>query len=109
MDAALAADRVHRHDLLVLHVGRREGLGLEALEAPGVDGRGEREDLERDPPPQRDLLGLVDDPHPAPAHLAQEAKVAELAEARGGITRLIAGRLRSARERRPPSRREGAP
>ena len=84
VDAALAADRVHRHDPLVLHVGRRQGLGLEALEAAGVDGRGERQDLERDPPPQRDLLGLVDDPHPAPAHLAQEAEVAELADARRG-------------------------
>ncbi len=94
VDAALAADRVHRHDLLVLHVGRRQCLGLEALEAPRVDGRGERQDLERNPPPQRDLLGLVDDPHPAPAHLAQEAKVAELAEARGGIIRLVGGVVR---------------
>ena len=93
--AALAADGVYRHDLLVLHLGRREGLGLEALEAPGIDGRSEREDLERDPPLQRDLHGLVDDPHAAPAHLAQEAKVAELAEARGGLIRLVAG----ARER----------
>ena len=39
-------------------------------------------DLERDPPPERDLLGLVDDPHPPPAHLAQETEVAELADAR---------------------------
>ena len=84
VDAPLAADRVHRHDLLVLHVGRRECLGLEALEAPGVDGRGEREDLERDPPPQRDLLGLVHDPHPAPAHLAQEAESRLARRCRGG-------------------------
>ena len=101
VDAALAADRVHRHDLLVLHVRRREGLGLESLEAARVDGRGEREDLERDPPPQRDLLGLVDDPHPAPAHLAQEAKVAELADARG----ISSGSSRDGcrAQRRPPA------
>ena len=110
VDAALAADRVHRHDLLVLHVGRRECLGLEALEAPRIDGRGEREDLQRDSPPQRDLLGLVNDPHPASAHLAQEAKVAQLAEARGGSSGSSGrGRPVRARARRSASRRGGAP
>ena len=92
VDAALAADRMHRHDLLVLHVRSRQRLGLESLEAARVDGRGERQDLQRDPPPERDLLGLVDDPHPAPAHLAQEAEVAELADARRGGVRPIARR-----------------
>ena len=91
MDAPLAADRVDRDDPLVLHMGRGEGLGLEPTEAAGVDGRGEREDLQRDPTPQRDLLGLVDDPHPAPPDLAEEPEVAQLAEARGGLLRRPAG------------------
>ena len=39
--AALAADRMHRHDPLVLHVRGRQRLGLETLEAARVDGRGE--------------------------------------------------------------------
>ncbi len=96
VDAALAADRVHRDDPLVLHVRRGQRLGLEALEAARVDGRGERQDLERDPPPQRDLLGLVDDAHPPTAHLAQEAKVAELADAWLGVVRLLARRAGAA-------------
>ena len=90
VDAALAADRMHRHDPLVLHVCGRQRLGLETLEAARVDGRGERQDLERDPPPERNLLGLVDDPHPPPADLAQEAEVAELADLRE-IVRPVAG------------------
>ena len=97
VDAALAADRMHRHDLLVLHVRGRQRLGLESLEAARVDGRGERQHLERDPPPERDLLGLVDDPHPPPAHLAQETKVAELADARGDLVRPVARRADRAR------------
>ncbi len=90
--AALAADRMHRHDPLVLHVCSGQRLGLETLEAARVDGRGEGQDLERDPPPERDLLGLVDDPHPAPAHLAQETEVAQLADARRVAVRVIAPR-----------------
>jgi hypothetical protein len=89
VNPALVADRVDRHDLLVLDLGSRQGLGLEALKATGVNGRGEREDLERDAPAERDLLGLIDDPHSAPAHLAQQAKVAQLADARRGIVVLL--------------------
>ena len=92
VDAALAADRVHRDDLLVLHVRRGQRLCFEALEAARVDGRGERQDLQRDPPPQRDLLGLVNDPHPASAHLTHDAKVAELADDRREAVRSIARR-----------------
>jgi hypothetical protein len=33
-------------------------------------------------PPQRDLLGLVDDAHPAPADLADDPVVAELLQGR---------------------------
>ena len=42
MDAPLAADGVNRDDPLVLQVRGGQGLGLEALEATGIDGRRER-------------------------------------------------------------------
>ena len=109
VDAALAADRVHRDDLLVLHVRRGQCLGLESLEPAGIDGRRERQDLERDPPPERDLLGLVDDAHPAPADLAQEAKVAQLADASWRFVRLVVRRDRRHSVRRTGLRSEWAP
>jgi hypothetical protein len=43
----------------------RLGLVLEALQLPGVEGGGERQDLEGHPPAQGDLFGLVDDAHAA--------------------------------------------
>jgi hypothetical protein len=44
---------------------------VEPLDLAGVQGCGEGEDLQRHPAAQRELLGLLDDPHPAPAHLAE--------------------------------------
>ena len=76
VDAALLADRVHRHDVLVPQMRRGEGLVLEALQLARVEGRGERQHLQRHAPPQRDLLGLVDHAHAAPADFAQEAEIA---------------------------------
>ena len=108
VNASLAADGMHRHDLLVLHVRSRKRLGLEPLEPARVDGRGERQDLERNPPPQRDLLGLVDDSHPAPAHLAQEPEVAELTDARQGDRPALRVADRPAHEHRF-ARRHAAP
>ena len=46
----------------------------------GSRRRGERQDLERDAAAERDLLGLVDDPHAPPADLAEDPEVAEHAE-----------------------------
>ena len=46
---------------------------LEPLELPRVQGRRERQHLQRHPAAQRELLGLVDDPHAAPADLADAA------------------------------------
>ena len=83
--AALATDRVHRHDSLVLHMRSRQCLGLEALEAALVNSRGEGEHLEGDPPPKRDLFGLVDDPHATTAHLAQQTEVAEFTDPLGNL------------------------
>ncbi len=75
VDALVAADRVDGHDVGVVQLGRRLRLVLEALQLPGVERRGERQDLQGDPPGQRDLLGLVDDPHAAAADLADDPVV----------------------------------
>ena len=44
---------------------------LASASAPG------RQDLQRHAAAERFLLGLVDDPHPAAAHLAQQAELAQ--------------------------------
>ena len=56
---------------------RRLGLVLEALQLARVQRRRERQHLQRHPPAQRDLLGLVDDAHAAAAHLAEDPEVAQ--------------------------------
>ena len=66
----------------VLEQGGRAGLDLEPVALPRVDGRGVGEHLQRHPPAQRDLLGLVDDRHAAAADLAEQAEVAQDAEPR---------------------------
>ena len=78
MDAALAADEVDRHDVRVMQLGGRLRLVLEALQLPGVERGGERQHLQGHAPAERELLGLVDDAHAAPADLADDAEVAEL-------------------------------
>ena len=77
VDAALAADRVHRDDVRVVEL--RGGLGLDAEpgDLAGVDGGGERQDLQRHAAAQRALDGLVDDAHAAAAQLADDAEVAD--------------------------------
>jgi hypothetical protein len=61
----------------VLQAGGGLGLVLEALQLPGVERRGERQHLQGDAAAQRQLLRLVDDAHAAPAHLADQAEVAQ--------------------------------
>ena len=78
--AALAADGVDRDDVRVVQAGGGLGLDLEPLELPGVERRGERQDLQRHAAAERDLLGLVDDPHAAAADLAEDAEVAQDAQ-----------------------------
>jgi hypothetical protein len=82
VDAPLAPDRVHRHDVRV--VEQRGGLGLvsEPLELSGIERRGERQDLEGDPAAEGELLGLVHHPHPAAADLADQAEVPQQAQSR---------------------------
>ena len=75
--APLAADGVDRHDVRVVQAGGGLGLDLEPLQLPRVHRRGERQDLQRHAAAERELLGLVDDPHAAPADLAEDPEVAQ--------------------------------
>ena len=79
---ALLADAEDWHDVGVVELRRGPGLALESPAGPGVAEHLRGQDLERHMPPQRDLLGLVDDAHPAPADLADDAVVAELLQGR---------------------------
>ena len=57
-------------------------LNLEPADLPGVERPGERKDFQGHPSTERDLLGLVDDPHPTPSHLADDPEIAKLS---GGL------------------------
>ena len=78
MHATLAADAIDRHDVRMLQARRRAGLVVEALQVARVHGGGEGQHLEGDAPAQADLLGLVDHPHAAAAHLPQNLVVPQL-------------------------------
>ena len=77
MDATLAADRVHRHDVGVMQLRRRLRFVFETLQLLGVERRCERQHLECHAPAQRHLHRLVHHAHAAAADLAQDAKIAE--------------------------------
>ena len=47
--AALAADAEHRHDVRVIQARRGLCFVLESLQLPGIERRGKRQHLERDP------------------------------------------------------------
>jgi hypothetical protein len=67
------ADLEDRDDIGVVQPGRGPCLAAEPLLAAGVLADGGGEDFQRDVPAQGELLGLVDDPHAAPADLAEDA------------------------------------
>jgi len=50
---------------------------LEPFQLSFVQHGGKGQYLQRDPPAQRDLLGLIDHPHPTPADLAKDLEVAQ--------------------------------
>ena len=77
MHTPLAADGVHRDDVGVVQLRRRLRLGLEPLQLPRVQGRGERQHLQRDAAVEGHLLRLVHDAHAAAAQLADDAEVAQ--------------------------------
>ena len=65
------------HDVGVVQPGRRPGLTLEALLGTGIDQELAGQDLQRDMASEGDLLGLVYDPHPAAADLADDPVIAQ--------------------------------
>ena len=81
-DIAVLADLEDRHDVGVVQPGRGAGLAAEPLLDQPVAGHLPRQDLQRHPAAQRDLLGLVDHAHAAPADLAEDPVVADLPQGR---------------------------
>ncbi len=77
VDGPLAADKVNLHDIGMPQRSGRPGLVLEPLKLFLIEHCRKGQDLQRHLAAQRDLLRLVDDPHPAPADLAHDAIVAE--------------------------------
>ena len=85
-----------RHDVRVVQPRRRLRLPAEPLQRLGIMRDLVGQYLQRHPAAQADLLGLVDDPHAAPADLAHDPILAELAQGRGddsGRRRLAPGIL----------------
>src|SRR5262245_40613163 len=78
----MLAHTENRNDAGMMQTRRRFRLALEALASSRIEQNLLWQDLERDVPAQRDLFGLVDDPHPAPAHLAKNPKISQLLERR---------------------------
>src|SRR4029453_6450495 len=60
-------------------------LALEALEGPLIEDQARQEDLERDAPIARNLERLEDDPHTAPADLADDLELSVLQRGLGAI------------------------
>jgi len=81
----------------VVELGGSQGLGLEPPELGRVHGRREREHLERHPAAERTLHCLVYHPHAAPAHLRDQAKVAQVSDPR--LAFAYFGRLRISEQR----------
>jgi hypothetical protein len=77
MNSAVAPYTVHLHDIGMVQSGYCLDLNLKALNLPGVHRASRRQHLESHASAQRRLVGLVHNPHPATADLAQQAKVTE--------------------------------
>jgi hypothetical protein len=86
VNAVVLADAEHRHDVGVVQFRRRPRLLPEALQVRRAQQAVKRQHLEGDVPAQRLLHRLVDHPHAAPAHLAQDAVLAQLPR-RGAVGR----------------------
>jgi hypothetical protein len=82
-DVSIPTHLEDRHDMGVVQPGRRLRLAAEPLLGLWVVDQMTGEDLQGHPAAQGHLLGLVDHPHPAPADLAQDPVVADLAKVRG--------------------------
>jgi hypothetical protein len=77
MDPSLAAGRIHRDNVAVMHVGCRTRFVLEALQLLGIERGSERQNLQRYPANEGNLFCLVNDSHPPLADLTENVKVAQ--------------------------------
>jgi len=91
-DAVLFAVVEDRHDVGVVQLRRRPGLGLKAPHVVPVGTEPRVHDLERHLVLERLVLGFVDDAHAAAAQLAEERVVAQPSRAAAaGSSRFVAG------------------
>ena len=97
MTAPFASDCEDRHDMRMVELGDRLSLDAEPLQFDRVERRGVGEDLERNAPAEGDLLGLVDDGHPAAGDLAKKAILAQHRIGRQRIFRRPGRAIRVAR------------
>ncbi len=77
MVAIVSADAEDWHDVGMVQPGRSPRLALEPQDLLGIGEGRIGEDLERDAPAKRLLLGLVDHAHAAAADLAEDAVIAQ--------------------------------
>ena len=103
-DALCLSRVVDRDDVRVLEGGSRSPLLLEPLPVAGGLGQFRRENLERDPPPELQLLGEIDHAHSAPAHERFDPEATQ--HGADAVIRLVshgetAGRSRGRRGRHP--------
>ena len=72
MDPLIAASRVDRHDMGMVELSSSLGLDQKPLPLTRVDRRGERQDLQGNPPAKRHLPRLIDDPHASSTQLTDD-------------------------------------
>ena len=77
MDAALAANAMHRNDVCMVKVGRSLRLLPESLQMLGIKGGRKRQHLQGHAAPQGQLNGLVHNAHAATANLAHDLEIPE--------------------------------
>ena len=96
----MLADAEDGHDVGVMQPRRGLGLALEPLDHLAVGARPGREDLQGHVAAQRLLDRLVNDPHPAPADLADDPIIAERLERRATERSSRCGPARRGADRR---------
>jgi hypothetical protein len=97
MHPALAANREDWHYVVMVQLHRGLGFGLKPLQLLTIQRCGERQHFQGHSVMLRELLGLVDDSHAAPADIAENSVIGE--SARGG------GRAGSRSTGLPPGQR----
>jgi hypothetical protein len=84
VQAVLLAHPEDRHDVRVVQPRCRPRFPPEAAQLPRVQQRVGRQDLDGHVPAQGELVRLVHHAHAAPAHLAQDPVIQQLAQGRPG-------------------------